>query len=1114
MVKKETTHENDEGRNQYHVTLKEGIQGKHNDTYQSTQDMKTQRTELFEKENIDFNFTKMDQAQCPKTKTFVKGDENDRDIFKGRKKYEDETADIESKKISKTKIANKETADKQSKFEELIQNLGLKNFFPDTINLMDVIVVKNPIESVTYTDIPWIILKSLVTGNYNARDKMVHDFVVKTEEKITTEETENITSAVSPVDQNELFASLLDEDKNCTRLNPMDLSVVLFNCSSPIFKQILAQKLFLCKLAVPLSFLSFDSNTFVFSKLMLQTIIIDCRTETKGSLQLDATNCPCHTVGFMRLGTISVSKSKLINGLLTDQYHKTFFNRDCPLGTSLRTVSDGTIEGAWIIPSDISEVSNEVVMVMNLRGDGQKHENQAEIIVSVSSVMVVMIDVTFLQREKTRNVLLNLHKSYKGVIIALDANLVDKMSLRRIYMDYITNIADFKEKTEFCILAREGRATSFSEVKISICRAITKLTTGMKPFSLSQRLNDEEYTHSEIEGIFKECKEKAEGILRHLPASHSNIKDKTVQLQGETWRTWTKYCKTLNQTSQFTSIKDTDTTEQKMIELRIKQFHICKNLGPFMKSFIDIIVKYFDLDSQFTFIIWWVRLLMDERSRRVLPEYLKVYQENWKALRSVKNKKQNDVVEKLKQQLNESEYELAEASFGLEHLVRELGQMYEAMIACRFKYPCDLHVATKLAKVGAKMLLNGHSFEIMDGDVANVPLIWVKAVLTELKKLIGDRKLLVLSILGVQSSGKSTLLNAMFGLQFSVSAGRCTRGVFMQLVRVEKCSVPVDFIVVIDTEGLRAPKLAHQKYSHDNELATFVIGLGDITIINIKGENTAEVQDVLQIAVHAFLRLKLANSRINLKQSCIFIHQNVPASDANNKTVEGRQKFLETLDEMTKVAADQENIANIHSFSQVIDFDCNKDVCYLSDLWNGDPPMAPVNPGYSKRVNEIRNTMLYKLASVRETYLTITETISRIDDLWKGIIKDDFIFSFRNSLELKAYNSMERKYQELSWKLEKFVTEFVSEAKSELNFCSNEEDFANTIQKVFTLLSKKVYNQVDELNNELVFFVDSNSLKDIMIQWKQKKQINLRNFAKELIARQKSGILETKRDFD
>lgn len=44
----------------------------------------------------------------------------------------------------------------------------------------------------------------------------------------------------------------------------------------------------------------------------------------------------------------------------------------------------------------------------------------------------------------------------------------------------------------------------------------------------------------------------------------------------------------------------------------------------------------------------------------------------------------------------------------------------------------------------------------------------------------------MLSILGPQSSGKSTLLNYLFGCQFSSSVGRCTRGVYGSLVKVDR----------------------------------------------------------------------------------------------------------------------------------------------------------------------------------------------------------------------------------------------------------------------------------------------------------------------------------------
>jgi glutamate mutase epsilon subunit len=69
--------------------------------------------------------------------------------------------------------------------------------------------------------------------------------------------------------------------------------------------------------------------------------------------------------------------------------------------------------------------------------------------------------------------------------------------------------------------------------------------------------------------------------------------------------------------------------------------------------------------------------------------------------------------------------------------------------------------------------------------------------------------------------------------------------------------------------------------------------------------------------------------RLNLRQSCIFVHQNVPAADAENKMIEERQMFVETLDEMAKASADQENIASIQTFSQVIDFDSEEHVSHV-----------------------------------------------------------------------------------------------------------------------------------------------------------------------------------------
>uniref|UniRef100_A0A671PSA2 VLIG-type G domain-containing protein n=1 Tax=Sinocyclocheilus anshuiensis TaxID=1608454 RepID=A0A671PSA2_9TELE len=269
--------------------------------------------------------------------------------------------------------------------------------------------------------------------------------------------------------------------------------------------------------------------------------------------------------------------------------------------------------------------------------------------------------------------------------------------------------------------------------------------------------------------------------------------------------------------------------------------------------------------------------------------------------------------------------ELQAATFGLEHILREIGQIYESCQSVNKNkegLPCD---SSSLASLAAEMMISGFPLELMDGDAAHVPVVWVTAVLHELIKKLGDQRVFVLSVLGIQSSGKSTMLNAMFGLQFAVSAGRCTRGAFMQLVRVSdeikiKEQLKFDYILVVDTEGLRALELSGRSTRHqDNEMATFVVGLGNLTLINIFGENPSELQDILQIVVQAFMRMK----KVRLNPSCMFVHQNVSEVTAGEKNMEGRRR-LQATDLQGKLEVKSREVEN--SLSEFFEKDKDKDI--------------------------------------------------------------------------------------------------------------------------------------------------------------------------------------------
>ncbi|KAE8277249.1 Interferon-induced very large GTPase 1 Very large-inducible GTPase-1 [Larimichthys crocea] len=315
-------------------------------------------------------------------------------------------------------------------------------------------------------------------------------------------------------------------------------------------------------------------------------------------------------------------------------------------------------------------------------------------------------------------------------------------------------------------------------------------------------------------------------------------------------------------------------------------------------------------------------------------------------LLSVREQYKKKYNSKNKEEIKDIDRKLSNSSLGTEHFFREMGQIYEASVSLPETDPSRQQLQ-HLPKLCAQLLLDGFPLELVDGDASNIPLRWVSDVLSQLNDLVSPKsKILVVTVLGVQSTGKSTLLNTMFGVQFAVSSGRCTRGAFMLLIRINedvKKVLNCDFMMIIDTEGLKSPELAQldDSHEHDNELATLVVGLSDITIINIAMENSTEMKDILQIVVHAFLRMK----EVGKKPKCQFVHQNVSDVSAHEKNLRDRKLLLQQLNEMTQAAAKMEKKEENKSFTDVMDYSPDTGNWYIPGLWNGNPPMAPVNAG-------------------------------------------------------------------------------------------------------------------------------------------------------------------------
>ncbi|OCT59051.1 hypothetical protein XELAEV_180015391mg, partial [Xenopus laevis] len=248
-----------------------------------------------------------------------------------------------------------------------------------------------------------------------------------------------------------------------------------------------------------------------------------------------------------------------------------------------------------------------------------------------------------------------------------------------------------------------------------------------------------------------------------------------------------------------------------------------------------------------------------------------------------------------------------------------------------------------------------------------------------------------------------------------------------------------EFVLVIDIEGLKAEELAslEDSYEHDNELATLVVGLSDITIINIAGENVADMKDILQIVTHAFLRMKT----IRDKPKWQFVHQNVSDACAHDKNMTDKTKLLEQLNQITRAAANMERISGITCFSDIIDYNLEKDNWYIPGLWYGDPPMASVNPGYSGNIYKLKQYLfqfMEKEKSIRKPY-NIGEFIKYIESFWNSVKHENFIFSFRNSLEAEAYDQLSMKYSQWEWDFRKQVHNWLISTENKIKNQSADE---------------------------------------------------------------------------
>ncbi|KAL6483817.1 hypothetical protein MHYP_G00086890 [Metynnis hypsauchen] len=968
-------------------------------------------------------------------------------------------------------VASKTSEDEllEKEILNLIRRLNISQFYPHKLTTAETLTIsktlfqkeKKPLKE---DDLAFLYLHKLLTLDYRARSVTVNK--------------ENVTNEIEEMcDENfdDFMCSVVNEYNNSTKdenvqIHPMDVQMAVFHCADSFLRQNMVTKLSSCQYALPLLVPSPTSTDIELPLWTFRQIKKTWKSVGGLSTSLPVCQIKAPMVFFCRLGSVSTSKSQLLNSVINPK-HDTFFHRNSPGSSRSRLFMQGLVEIAWYCPAgNTDDLFSECIAFCNLHGDPVKNKEQTDFLSKQATVNVVLMQNMNLN-DKDREFLQNLYTDSSKYLICVISDL-QKSPLK---MGSGNNVR---------IGLRDRNQAELQEELISAISMILQKCNSAPTFSLEESSELAKNCGFRVDEDSKECQEgrtEALNVTKRLKREDiSQMKAKLLPCQGKLWQKWSIKKKQLYRLyGDVEQTKSKIEQEMKLIRKKQKEFALNNLMTTVHESLNSVCI------TKKMYFVRWLGVQLDDLFSEELSE---VTQQYYKQMSDVTLLRQKGKITDEKQKELERLSEMLDAlTLGLEHIVREMSQIYEAWAAVPEEMGAEVSAFPVMA---ADLLISGHPLELMDGDAAHVPLTWIESVLDKVTEKLEDQRVFVLSVLGLQSSGKSTMLNAMFGLQFAVSAGRCTRGAFMQLIRVkeeDKEQLKFDYLLVVDTEGLQSLQLVGKQsgLTHDNELATFVTGLADLTLINIFGENPAEMQDIIQIVVQAFLRMK----KVKLTPSCMFVHQNVTDIRAGEKNMEGRRRLQDKLDKMTCLAASEEK-CSAEFFTDVIKFNIQTDVHYFAQLWEGNPPMAPPNPRYSENVENLKQAILK--AAAGKNCLKLSELKVRIKDLWTAVLNEDFVFSFKNTLEISVYRRLEVMYGNWTWDLRENMLFIQNKLHNKI-----ENGKLEAVDK--KLIHEEISGTFSAVKNKMEKFFTEDKDAEILSQWKARTELKIKDVHDSLV---------------
>ena len=343
------------------------------------------------------------------------------------------------------------------------------------------------------------------------------------------------------------------QESNTIRLHPMDVMNVIYSCCNTMLLQILMEKLFLCRLSIPLVFPDINRDSkLTFIMWSLRTLTSKWKNEAGKQVELSLVDIPQTYFSFLRIGKnhLHMSKSKVLNDLLNSAHQKTFFHRDCENGMSHRIDSTGTIDASWCLPTDNKVGQSHMYAVLNLRGDALQFPEQTKWLCKASNLIFLMFDLDSLKSKEYVRVC-DFESTWKSkFVICLIAHSFTQLSS---YRKELTELQKYIVNAKDHIFAHmqnwnKSRLLNYAELKNEtekiIDRYMINNTSKKSLEEIRETIGEFNFEIDENDQLCRISSSNARELLKPIEIIDPHLrKPELLPLQGKLWKDWGRLTK-------------------------------------------------------------------------------------------------------------------------------------------------------------------------------------------------------------------------------------------------------------------------------------------------------------------------------------------------------------------------------------------------------------------------------------------------------------------------------------------------------------------------------------------------------------------------------------------